>query len=166
MQGNGLRGKSFRCTRLSPILGCKYAYRVLAVRHILRIQGTLQTITHSRCTPHAASSCCVRCLSLSGWIIRLAGDGPIAQQGSTRLELSFSVLWGKYQTLSMLLRLVSSRRVVAGCSILNQLPSSARSLPYKGAGSKSEKEMAVVGRLPMFWGVFPEDYNNHKYQAG
>lgn len=65
-----------------------YAYRVLAVRHILRIQGTLQTITHSGCTPHAASGCCVRCLSLSGWIIRLAGDGPIAQQGSTRLELS------------------------------------------------------------------------------
>ncbi|RAH52842.1 hypothetical protein BO85DRAFT_472436 [Aspergillus piperis CBS 112811] len=38
-----------------------------------------------------------------------------------------------------------------------------KSLPYKGAGSKSEKEMAVVGRLPMIWGMFPEDYNNHKY---
>ncbi|PYH38575.1 uncharacterized protein BO87DRAFT_421693 [Aspergillus neoniger CBS 115656] len=59
-----------------------------------------------------------------------------------------------------------SRTLGQVSDIIDATASRIESLPYKGAGSKSEKEMAVVGRLPMFWGVFPGDYKNHKYQAG
>ncbi|PYH69793.1 uncharacterized protein BO88DRAFT_443183 [Aspergillus vadensis CBS 113365] len=36
----------------------------------------------------------------------------------------------------------------------------------KAQAANRRKKWPLSGDCPFFWGVFPEDYDNHKYQAG